>query len=222
MKVDGLSPEYQHHRSYLNIDPTFGVTLEGKVKLQVNVRVHPSASSNVYSKFKPTLMPYIWLIESAKMSPETQSTISSALALISVGYAVCLIPVFIGVAILLWLFNSARHREGVSEFVNLDTSKKSHSANSDQDNIWNHKELIKSKLRKSKKLIDRKTHSNTSLNQILPSYGSNDSSSPELILGSGNERFEKRKSISLKSERLHSNQAIASDSANINLPPLVG
>lgn len=220
--IDGLDPDFLQHGSYVKIEPTFGVTMEGRVKIQVNVRVHPSASIKNYDRFKPTIMPYLWVTESGSMSQETVRALSFGIACIYIGYFICVIIVLTGMLVILLLLYGSRQKSK-SSFLDLNKFKKNNSVQfeySDNDikgAVWNQKEILRSKLKKSKNLIERKSQSSTSLNKILPGEPSRASAATTGYYGSFETSHQEK---SHTGERLHTNGTTRSARSNSTLPPL--
>lgn len=222
--VNGLDPDFVQHRSFLNIEPTFGVTMEGRVKIQVNVRTHPSASIRNYDRFKPTIMPYLWVSESGSMRPETVRTLSFGIACIYIGYFICIIIVITGVLVILMLMYVSRQKSK-SNFFDLDKFKKNYSVKfeyneNEHGTVWNQKEILRSKLKNGKNLIDRKAQSNTSLNKILPTADTPSVEPPRPAAEGYYGSFESSQSKSHNGERLHSNGTVRSVRSIGTLPPL--
>ncbi|XP_063219535.1 scavenger receptor class B member 1 isoform X1 [Bacillus rossius redtenbacheri] len=61
--VEGLLPSKEQHETYFKIQPKLGVPLEGKVKVQLNLKV--DRAINIYSvtNFRDIIFPIIWLEE---------------------------------------------------------------------------------------------------------------------------------------------------------------
>lgn len=225
--IDGLVPDYHEHRSYFDIEPHFGVTMEAQVKLQVNVQVHPAASVEGYNRFKPTLMPYLWMVEGGQMGEDTRATLFNCIMAFNLGYGLCLLVSAPGLLILAWLIFRCRKREGKTtvgdQFFDIANLKKrftvrfSDNTGTDSESIWSRK----SQLKKSKRVFARSSDnssSSSSLNQILPP-GQEEWMYPE-------DRFERssRKSVStlstLNSERFHSNRSSPRSNKVACLTPL--
>jgi lysosome membrane protein 2 len=63
--VSGLHPDAAIHETYVNVEPTLGVVLEGYRRIQINVEIIPHAKIDKMSKLHSMAMPVIWLEESA-------------------------------------------------------------------------------------------------------------------------------------------------------------
>lgn len=62
-KVRGLSPNYEKHQGYIEVERTLGTSTEVILKMQLNVDMKPYSAVNSLSKFRPVIMPWIWVEE---------------------------------------------------------------------------------------------------------------------------------------------------------------
>ncbi|XP_037551834.1 platelet glycoprotein 4 [Nematolebias whitei] len=70
--VLGLNPHVEHHKTFLDIEPTTGFTLNFAKRIQVNMMYGPSKVITVLKKVKDyTLFPLVWLNETAMLDDET-------------------------------------------------------------------------------------------------------------------------------------------------------
>jgi len=70
--VSGLSPSEEHHKTYLDVEPTTGFTMRFAKRLQVNMMYGPSNVITVLKKVKDyTIFPVAWLNETASLDDET-------------------------------------------------------------------------------------------------------------------------------------------------------
>ncbi|XP_017266968.1 platelet glycoprotein 4 [Kryptolebias marmoratus] len=70
--VLGLYPDGEHHKTFLDIEPTTGFTLNFAKRIQVNMMYGPSKVITVLKKVKDyTLFPLVWLNETATLDDET-------------------------------------------------------------------------------------------------------------------------------------------------------
>ncbi|XP_055688318.1 lysosome membrane protein 2 [Lutzomyia longipalpis] len=61
--VDGLSPDKELHGSYFKIQPKLGVPLEGKIRVQLNLKVEKSIHIQSVKNFRDFVFPIMWLEE---------------------------------------------------------------------------------------------------------------------------------------------------------------
>uniref|UniRef100_A0A3B3YKR7 Platelet glycoprotein 4 n=1 Tax=Poecilia mexicana TaxID=48701 RepID=A0A3B3YKR7_9TELE len=70
--VLGLSPHEEHHKTFLDVEPTSGFTLNFAKRIQVNMMYGPSKVITVLKKVKDyTIFPLVWLNETATLDDET-------------------------------------------------------------------------------------------------------------------------------------------------------
>ncbi|MEQ2220614.1 hypothetical protein ILYODFUR_007109 [Ilyodon furcidens] len=71
-EVLGLNPHEEHHKTFLDIEPTTGFTLNFAKRIQVNMMYGPSNVITVLKKVKDyTIFPLVWLNETATLDDET-------------------------------------------------------------------------------------------------------------------------------------------------------
>ncbi|CAK9833770.1 Scavenger receptor class B member 1 [Anthophora retusa] len=61
--VHGLKPDRDTHETYFKVQPKLGVPLEGKVRVQLNLKVERQPHITVVSKFPDIVFPIMWLEE---------------------------------------------------------------------------------------------------------------------------------------------------------------
>ncbi|XP_016915268.2 scavenger receptor class B member 1 [Apis cerana] len=61
--VEGLNPSREVHETYFKIQPKIGVPLEGKVRVQLNLKIEHQPLINVVSNFPDIVFPIMWLEE---------------------------------------------------------------------------------------------------------------------------------------------------------------
>ncbi|XP_017792613.1 PREDICTED: scavenger receptor class B member 1 [Habropoda laboriosa] len=61
--VHGLNPDRDRHETYFKIQPKLGVPLEGKVRVQLNLKVEHQPQIGVVSSFTDIVFPIMWLEE---------------------------------------------------------------------------------------------------------------------------------------------------------------
>lgn len=60
---EGLTPDPEKHESYLKIQPKFGVPLEGKVRMQINLKVDRASDIRTVENFPSIYFPIMWIEE---------------------------------------------------------------------------------------------------------------------------------------------------------------
>uniref|UniRef100_A0A2I3MSN2 Platelet glycoprotein 4 n=4 Tax=Cercopithecinae TaxID=9528 RepID=A0A2I3MSN2_PAPAN len=69
--IDGLNPNEEEHRTYLDIEPITGFTLQFAKRLQVNLLVKPSNKIQVLKRLKRNyIVPILWLNETGTIGDE--------------------------------------------------------------------------------------------------------------------------------------------------------
>uniref|UniRef100_A0A2K5RN53 Platelet glycoprotein 4 n=1 Tax=Cebus imitator TaxID=2715852 RepID=A0A2K5RN53_CEBIM len=69
--IDGLNPNEEEHRTYLDIEPITGFTLQFAKRLQVNLLVKPSKKIEALKRLKRNyIVPIIWLNETGTIGNE--------------------------------------------------------------------------------------------------------------------------------------------------------
>lgn len=78
--VKGLSPNKEHHDTFLDVEPTTGFTLRFAKRIQVNMVYGPSDVITVLKKVKDyTIFPLVWMNETASLDDETAGMIKKEL-----------------------------------------------------------------------------------------------------------------------------------------------
>ncbi|XP_053465034.1 platelet glycoprotein 4 isoform X2 [Nycticebus coucang] len=69
--IEGLNPNEEEHRTYLDIEPITGFTLQFAKRLQVNILVKPAKKIEVLKRLKRNyLVPILWLNETGTIGDE--------------------------------------------------------------------------------------------------------------------------------------------------------
>uniref|UniRef100_A0A4X2L0I2 Platelet glycoprotein 4 n=1 Tax=Vombatus ursinus TaxID=29139 RepID=A0A4X2L0I2_VOMUR len=69
--IDGLNPNEEEHRTYLDVEPITGFTLRFAKRLQVNILVKPVKKIDTLSKLKRNyIVPVLWLNETGTIGDE--------------------------------------------------------------------------------------------------------------------------------------------------------
>lgn len=61
--IDGLKPDKKLHETYFKIQPKLGVPIEGKVRVQLNLKVERQPNVAVVANFPDIVFPIMWLEE---------------------------------------------------------------------------------------------------------------------------------------------------------------
>ncbi|KAF7274136.1 hypothetical protein GWI33_013180 [Rhynchophorus ferrugineus] len=61
--VEGLNPDKKKHQSYFRIQPKLGVPLEGKIRVQLNLRTQETPNISPVRNFRSMMFPVMWLEE---------------------------------------------------------------------------------------------------------------------------------------------------------------
>lgn len=69
MIQSGIEPNVEKHGSTFNVEPVTGLSVGGRAKLQLNLRLNPSTSITGYDKFRATMMPFVWFAEGGEAQP---------------------------------------------------------------------------------------------------------------------------------------------------------
>uniref|UniRef100_A0A336MC86 CSON014969 protein n=2 Tax=Culicoides sonorensis TaxID=179676 RepID=A0A336MC86_CULSO len=62
-EVEGLNPDQKEHETYFKIQPKLGVPLEGKVRVQLNLKVENAPQIESVKNFRSFVFPIMWLEE---------------------------------------------------------------------------------------------------------------------------------------------------------------
>lgn len=69
--IEGLSPNEDEHRTYLDVEPITGFTLQFAKRLQVNILVKPAKKIDALKNLKrPYIVPILWLNETGTIGDE--------------------------------------------------------------------------------------------------------------------------------------------------------
>lgn len=82
MIQSGIEPNVKKHGSTFNVEPLTGLSVGGKAKLQLNLRLNPSTSINGYDRFRATMMPFVWFIEGGEAQPKQKILLSVFLSVL--------------------------------------------------------------------------------------------------------------------------------------------
>lgn len=67
-EIEGLTPNKEEHETYFKIQPKLGVTLEAKVKVQLNLKVEQT-NIHIVKNFRSIVFPIMWLEEGVAELP---------------------------------------------------------------------------------------------------------------------------------------------------------
>uniref|UniRef100_T1H2B7 Scavenger receptor class B member 1 n=1 Tax=Megaselia scalaris TaxID=36166 RepID=T1H2B7_MEGSC len=69
--VEGLVPNESNHKTYFKIQPKIGVPLEGKVRIQLNLKVTNAPYISAVKNFRDFMFPIMWMEEGiSELTPE--------------------------------------------------------------------------------------------------------------------------------------------------------
>uniref|UniRef100_A0A8C6T8Y3 Platelet glycoprotein 4 n=1 Tax=Neogobius melanostomus TaxID=47308 RepID=A0A8C6T8Y3_9GOBI len=79
-QVQGLSPNEEHHETFLDVEPTTGFTLNFAKRIQINMMYGPSKVITVLKKVKNyTIFPIVWMNETASLDDATADMLKEEL-----------------------------------------------------------------------------------------------------------------------------------------------
>nr|QFU27945.1 sensory neuron membrane protein 2b [Apolygus lucorum] len=77
--VGGLSPHQDKHESFVALEPTTGIPIEGAKRIQINFQVKGTPAMTMTKNAPDTLMPFLWLDEQVELGDEQLSMIKDTL-----------------------------------------------------------------------------------------------------------------------------------------------
>lgn len=84
--VDGLKPDPEKHETYFKIQPKLGVPLEGKVRVQLNIKVERARNVETVKNFPSIVYPIMWVEEGIEeLTPEIRTWIYLAINVGEIG-----------------------------------------------------------------------------------------------------------------------------------------
>jgi len=70
LDVDGLSPNQSLHEFYMAVEPTTGIPLEVKARMQINILLRPYENSKLFKDVPRLMFPILWFTQSAELTPD--------------------------------------------------------------------------------------------------------------------------------------------------------
>ncbi|XP_076654149.1 scavenger receptor class B member debris buster [Halictus rubicundus] len=110
--VEGLSPNQNKHETYFKIQSKLGVPLEGKVRLQLNLKVEHQPNIGVVSKFPDIVFPIMWVEEGIEeLTPPIRrwiylATTFSDIAVPCTSYGLILVGIIIIITVCAKVYNN--------------------------------------------------------------------------------------------------------------------
>uniref|UniRef100_A0A0A9YJZ0 Sensory neuron membrane protein 2 n=1 Tax=Lygus hesperus TaxID=30085 RepID=A0A0A9YJZ0_LYGHE len=77
--VDGLSPDSDTHQSYVSLEPTTGIPINGAKRIQINFQLKGTPAMKMTGKARDLLMPFLWIDEKVELGDEQLSMIKDTL-----------------------------------------------------------------------------------------------------------------------------------------------
>ncbi|XP_017886881.1 scavenger receptor class B member 1 [Ceratina calcarata] len=111
--VHGLKPNVDIHETYFKIQPKLGVPLEGKVRIQLNLKVERQPQIGVVSSFPDIMFPIMWVEEGIEeLTPSIRrwvylATTFSDAAAPCTSYGMILVGIIIITVVLVKVYNNA-------------------------------------------------------------------------------------------------------------------
>ncbi|XP_078035478.1 scavenger receptor class B member debris buster [Augochlora pura] len=111
--VEGLKPNQEVHGTYFKIQSKLGVPLEGKVRLQLNLKVEHQPNIGVVSRFPDIVFPIMWLEEGVEeLTPPIRRWIYLAttfcdIAVPCTSYGLILVGIIIIITVSAKVYNNA-------------------------------------------------------------------------------------------------------------------
>ncbi|XP_043262068.1 scavenger receptor class B member 1 [Colletes gigas] len=111
--VEGLKPDKELHGTYFKIQSKLGVPLEGKVRLQLNLKIEHQPHIGVVSNFPDAVFPIMWLEEGIEeLTPSIRrwiylATTFSDIAVPCTSYGFILVGIIIIITVSAKVYNNA-------------------------------------------------------------------------------------------------------------------
>ncbi|XP_076163294.1 scavenger receptor class B member debris buster [Ptiloglossa arizonensis] len=112
-RVEGLKPNEEHHGTYFKIQSKLGVPIEGKVRLQLNLKIEHQPHISVVSNFPDIVFPIMWLEEGIEeLTPSIRrwiylATTFSDIAVPCTSYGLILVGIIIIITVSAKVYNNA-------------------------------------------------------------------------------------------------------------------
>uniref|UniRef100_UPI00359009B7 platelet glycoprotein 4 n=1 Tax=Myxine glutinosa TaxID=7769 RepID=UPI00359009B7 len=77
--VEGMHPNFEEHKTHLDIEPLSGITISYAKRLQINLRLQPFTDIKLLDLPKDILFPIVWLNETATISEEDAKMLNDSM-----------------------------------------------------------------------------------------------------------------------------------------------
>ncbi|XP_058473055.1 lysosome membrane protein 2-like isoform X1 [Solea solea] len=135
--IQGLSPQREHHQTYLDLNPTTGVIVRANKRAQINVLVQKLSGFPKTRGLKDTIIPVMFINESVVIDDASAARVQKLLLISNLVSNFPLIIVGLGVILLLVLviLLVRAHREK-SEVKRIVFSKSHHATSAEEDTSY--------------------------------------------------------------------------------------
>ncbi|XP_061119319.1 lysosome membrane protein 2-like [Conger conger] len=131
--VEGLSPNQEHHETFLDINPTLGIPIRASKRAQINVHLKRISGFPVTRKFKPTVFPVLFVNESVVIDDESAAKMRTMLLMVMLVSNFPLLIVGLGtILLIIFIILIVRSRQKKTTAVE-DTDYKQVSDKPDED-----------------------------------------------------------------------------------------
>ncbi|KAJ8261387.1 hypothetical protein COCON_G00171100 [Conger conger] len=131
--VEGLSPNQEHHETFLDINPTLGIPIRASKRAQINVNLKRISGFPVTRKFKPTVFPVLFVNESVVIDDESAAKMRTMLLMVMLVSNFPLLIVGLGtILLIIFIILIVRSRQKKTTAVE-DTDYKQVSDKPDED-----------------------------------------------------------------------------------------
>ncbi|CAL1682862.1 unnamed protein product [Lasius platythorax] len=97
--ITGMSPDKEKHEISMTIEPTTGIPIQVKAKLQLNLLIEPVESMSMFENINKTYIPMLWFTQEANLTASYASQVKLLLILPTLGTVTCFGIAGIGVLI---------------------------------------------------------------------------------------------------------------------------
>uniref|UniRef100_A0A8C4N4Z6 Platelet glycoprotein 4 n=1 Tax=Eptatretus burgeri TaxID=7764 RepID=A0A8C4N4Z6_EPTBU len=77
--VYGMNPNFEEHKTHLDVEPVSGITISYAKRLQINLRLQPFPDITLLNLSKDILFPMVWLNETATINEEDAKKINDSM-----------------------------------------------------------------------------------------------------------------------------------------------
>jgi len=119
--VDGLSPSRAEHESYIGLEPNFGIPLEVKAKLQVNLFLKQDDELDWFKNVPNLYVPMFWFNQRADLTEELSGSVKLLLNVTELGIWITWTAVAIGIVSTLlagfFIYRKRQNSKGITSYV---------------------------------------------------------------------------------------------------------